>query len=73
MRFNKSEKPGTRDPIRLYREKQKVVLNQQIIPNPQINYFLLKKMTDSFDVSPLLSQNRIILPLERLLTIPYIF
>ena len=36
---------GTRDPIKIYRENQNVVLNTIFTANPQYIYFVLKKKT----------------------------
>ena len=64
---------GTRDPIKIYRENQNVVLNTTFTQIHQHIYFALKQITDSLDISLLLGQNRFILLLQRLLNLPYIF
>ena len=64
---------GTRDPIKIYRANQTVVLNIVFTQNHFFFNFVLKKITNSLDISLLLGQNRFILLLQRLLDLPYIF
>ena len=64
---------GTRDPIKIYRENQNVVLNTTFAQNHQYIYLVQKQITNSLDISLLLGQNRFILLLQRLLNLPYIF
>ena len=45
---------GTRDPIKIYRENQNVVLNTIFTQNHQYIYFVLKKITNYLDISLLL-------------------
>ena len=54
-------------------ENQNVLLNTTFTQNPQYIYFVVKKITNSLDISLLFGQNRFILLLQRLLDLPYIF
>ena len=61
----------TRDPIKIYRENQTVVLN--IIFTQNHHFLFRSKENNKLYISLLLGQNRFILLLQRLSDLPYIF